>query len=68
MLNSIYHMVLKLLNGSIPLTFHKVWPRLFWGEAYRWKKIPVDPFIGHIPLLYKKLIKYQIYYIKIKSV
>ena len=46
--------------GSLPLNIHEVWPRPFWGEAYpcyRRKKILVDHFIGHIPLLYKKLIK-----------
>ena len=47
--------------GSIPLNIHKVWPCPFLGETYRRKKIPVDHFIGHIPLLYKKLIKDQIY-------
>ena len=47
--------------GSIPLNIHEVWPRPFWGEAYRRKKIPEDHFIGHIPLLYKKLIKDQLY-------
>ena len=51
-------------SGSIPQNIHEVWPRPFWGEAYRWKKIPVDHFIGHIPLFYKKLIKDQIYLIK----
>ena len=24
--------------GSIPLNIHEVWPRPFWGEAYRRKK------------------------------
>ena len=46
-------------GGSIPLNIHEVWSRLFWGEAYRGKIIPLDNFIGHIPLLYKKLIKNQ---------
>ena len=55
-------------KGGIPLNIHEVWLRPFWREAYRRKKIPVDHFIGHIPLLYKKLIKDQIYKIKIKSV
>ena len=48
-----------VVYGSIPLNIHEVWPRPFWGEAYRRKKIPVDHFISHIPLLYKKLIKDQ---------
>ena len=41
-------------NKHCLLTFfiiHEVWPRPFWGEAYRRKKILVDHFIGHIPLL-----------------
>ena len=45
------------LRGSIPLNIHEVWPRPFWGEAYRWKKNPVDHFIGHIPLFYQKFTK-----------
>ena len=48
-------------KGSIPLNIHEVWLRPFSGEAYGRKKIPVDHFISHIPLLYKKLIKDQIY-------
>ena len=58
----------KFSISSIPLNIHEVWPHTFWGEAYRRKKIPVNHFIGHIPLLYKKWIKDQIYYIKNKSV
>ena len=49
------------VTGSIPLNIHAVWPRPFWGEAYLRKKLPVDHFIGHIPLFYKKLIKDQIH-------
>ena len=45
--------------GSIPLNIHEVHPHPFWGEPYRRKKIPVDHFIGHTLLLYKKLIKDQ---------
>ena len=45
----------------LPLNIHEVWQRPFCGEAYRRKKIPADHFLGHIPLLYKKLIKDQIY-------
>ena len=46
--------------GSIPLNIHEVWPRVFGGEAYRQKKNSSGSFhlvIGHIPLLYKKVIK-----------
>ena len=48
-------------EGSIPLNIHEMWPRPFWGEAYRRKKISVDHFIGHKSLLYKKLIEDQLY-------
>ena len=40
----------------------------FLGRSLSSEEIPVDHYIGHIPLLYKKLIKDQIYSIKIKSV
>ena len=50
-----------LIHSSIPLNIHEGWQRPFWGETYRRKKIEVDHFIGHIPLLYKKLMKDQIY-------
>ena len=66
LLRTSVHDVIKICKplvvyGSIPLNIHEARLHPLWGEAYRRKKIPVDHFIGHILLLYKKLIKGQIY-------
>ena len=49
-----------LLWGSNPLNIHEVWPRPKWGEEALGRKSRVDHFIGHVPLLYKKVIKGKI--------
>ena len=38
-----------LLNGSILLNIHEVWPPPLWRGSSHQNKTPVDNFIGHIP-------------------
>ena len=55
-----YNIAKNIIAGRIPLNIHEVTPRPKRRESYGQKKTPVDQFIGHIPLLYKKAIKDQI--------
>ena len=52
-----------LYIGSIPLDIHEVWPHPKLGGGYCQKKTQINQinfFIGHVPLLYKKVITDQI--------
>ena len=49
-----------LLWGSNSLNIHEVWPRAKWGEEALGRNSRLDHFIGHIPLLYKNVLKGQI--------